>query len=140
VSTRIVPAVRTVLWWLLALSFALGAVAKFLPGDSFFGDPYAVKFEEWGYPSWFRFVVGAGELVAALLLVLPNRRTRLLGCALLVVILVGAVVTHIANTDPLGESVMAPVMLVITGTLAWRLRDARPWSHAETTQEPLPIR
>jgi uncharacterized membrane protein YphA (DoxX/SURF4 family) len=126
VNAKAGSVLRNALWWLLATSFALGAVAKFLPGDSFFGDPYAVKFVEWGYPAWFRFVVGTGELVAAVLLVIPSRRTRFLGCALLVVILVGAVVTHLLNTDPVGESIMAPIMLAITGTLAWRLRSARP--------------
>lgn len=136
------PAVRTVLWWLLALSFTAGAITKFANAASFAGDPYAVKFVDWGYPSWFRFVVGAGELVGAILLVIPRRRFRFLGCALLVVILVGAVITHIVNTDPISESIMAPTMLAITGSLFWRLRPAdwrellRPTEQDEPTPRP----
>jgi uncharacterized membrane protein YphA (DoxX/SURF4 family) len=60
------------------------------------GPPYSVKFVDWGRPFWLRFVVGAGELVAAVLLVIPQRRFRFMGAATLVVILTGAVITHIA--------------------------------------------
>ena len=110
------------LCWLLALAFAVGAVTKFLPGESFFGPPYSEKFVEWGYPSWFRFVVGSGELVGAILLTIPRR--RFLGAALLSVILVGAVVTHVVNQDPLGESLAAPVTLALVATVLWATRPA----------------
>ncbi len=107
---------------LLALSFAFGGLAKFLPGDSFFGPPYSEKFVDWGYPSWFRIVVGSGELVAAALLLVPRR--RFLGAATLVVILTGAVLTHIANLDPLAESVAAPICLAFASAVAWATRPA----------------
>jgi uncharacterized membrane protein YphA (DoxX/SURF4 family) len=113
-----------VMSWLLALSFVVGAVTKFLPGESFFGPPYSEKFVDWGYPSWFRFVVGSGEFLGAVLLIVPRR--RFLGAALLVVILIGAVVTHIANQDPLAESAAAPVVLALTGIAAWATRP-RDW-------------
>ena len=71
----------TGLCWLLALSFIAGAVAKFAPGETFAGEPYSEQFADWGYPSWFRFVVGSGELVGAVLLLIPRR--RFLGAALL---------------------------------------------------------
>jgi uncharacterized membrane protein YphA (DoxX/SURF4 family) len=114
----------TGLCWLLAVEFTVGAATKFYPGETFFGPPYSVKFVDWGYPSWFRFVVGAGELLAAALLVIPQRRSRFMGAATLVVILAGAVITHIANQDPLAESASAPVHLAITGALAWASRPA----------------
>jgi uncharacterized membrane protein YphA (DoxX/SURF4 family) len=106
----------TGLCWLLAISFIAGAVAKFAPGG-----PYAEKFAEWGYPSWFRFVVGSGELVGAVLLLVPRR--RFLGAALLGVILVGAIVTHIVNQDPLSEAVMAPTCLALVSIVALASRD-----------------
>jgi uncharacterized membrane protein YphA (DoxX/SURF4 family) len=62
------------LCWFLAVEFTVGAATKFYPGETFFGPPYSVKFVDWGYPSWFRFVVGAGELLAAALLVIPLTR------------------------------------------------------------------
>jgi uncharacterized membrane protein YphA (DoxX/SURF4 family) len=74
-----------------------------------------------GYPSWFRFVVGSGEIVGAVLLLVPRR--RFLGAALLGVILVGAIVTHIVNQDPLSEAVMAPTCLALVSIVALASRD-----------------
>jgi uncharacterized membrane protein YphA (DoxX/SURF4 family) len=106
----------TGLCWLLALSFVAGGVAKFAPGETFAGAPYSEQFADWGYPSWFRFVVGAGEIVGAVLLLFPRR--RFLGAALLGVILVGAVLTHVVNQDPVSEAVMAPTCLALVGIVA----------------------
>lgn len=89
----------TVLAWVLAASFFAGFVTKFMPGETFFGPPYSLKFVEWGYPSWFRFVVGTGELAGGLMLLIP--RYRFVGCLLLTVILEGAIVTHVVNDNQL---------------------------------------
>lgn len=113
------------LCWLLAAAFTVGALTKFFPGETFFGPPYSEKFVDWGYPSWFRFVVGAGELVGAVLIVQPRR--RFLGTAVLGVILVGAVITHIANRHPLGASAAAPVCLALVALVAWASRPVS-WS------------
>jgi uncharacterized membrane protein YphA (DoxX/SURF4 family) len=110
----------TGLCWLLALSFVAGALAKFAPGETFAGAPYSEQFKDWGYPAWFRFVVGSGELVGAVLLLVPRR--RFLGAALLGVILVGAVLTHILNQNSLGESIMAPICLALVSIVAWASR------------------
>ncbi|BCL12502.1 DoxX family protein [Micromonospora sagamiensis] len=108
----------TGLYWFLALEFALGAVTKYWTGDTIFSSAYSTKFVEWGYPSRMRFVVGALEGVAAILLVIPRRRTRFLGAATLMFVLTGAVTTHIVNHDPAVESWAAPAHLVIMGILA----------------------
>jgi len=108
----------TVLYWFLALEFALGAVTKYWPGDTIVSSAYSVKFVDWGYPSWMRFVVGALEGIAAVLLVIPDKRTRFLAAAMLVLVLTGAVTTHIVNHDPAVESWAAPTHLVIMGILA----------------------
>jgi uncharacterized membrane protein YphA (DoxX/SURF4 family) len=118
-TTQVWPRrLMTGLYAFLALEFTLGAITKYLPGETFFGPPYAVKFVEWGYPSWMRFVVGGLELLGAVLLVIPSRRTRFLGATTLVFVLTGAVTTHIVNHDPWGESFAAPTHLVVTGILA----------------------
>ncbi|MFC0529716.1 DoxX family protein [Phytohabitans kaempferiae] len=108
----------TGLYWLLAFEFAVGAITKFAPGETFFGPPYSVKFVDWGYPSWMRFVVGALEGLSAILLVIPSRRTRFLAATTLVFVLTGAVTTHIVNHDGLSDSLAAPVHLVVMGILA----------------------
>ena len=108
----------TCLYWFLASEFMLGAVTKYWPGDTIFSSAYSVKFVEWGYPTWMRFVVGALEGVAAILLVIPDRRTRFLGSTMLMFVLTGAATTHIINHDPAAESWAAPTHLVIMGILA----------------------
>ncbi|WP_216822260.1 DoxX family protein [Streptomyces aureus] len=108
----------TGLYWFMALEFALGAVTKFWPGDTVFSAAYSVKFVDWGYPAWMRFVVGALEGVAAVLLVIPDRRARFLGATTLMFVLTGAATTHIVNHDPAVESWAAPAHLVIMGILA----------------------
>ena len=106
----------TALCWILAVEFAAGGVAKFVVPS------YDGRFVDWGYPGWFRFVVGAGEIAAAVLLVQPRR--RFLGAALLVVVLTGATLTHIVNQDPLTESLSAPIHLVLVSIVAWATRPA----------------
>ena len=106
--------VALVVW--LVVSFTAGAVTKFMPGETFFGPSYSVKFEGWGYPSWFRIPVGIGELVAAVALLIP--RLRFLAACLLTVITAGALATHLTNNDPIGESISAPVHLVLAVILA----------------------
>ncbi|MFJ3769517.1 DoxX family protein [Streptomyces sp. NPDC090082] len=108
----------TGLYWFLALEFALGAVTKCWPGDTVFSTAYSEKFAAWGYPAWMRFVVAALEGVAALLLVVPDRRTRFLGATTLMFVLTGAVTTHIVHHDPAVESWAAPTHLVVMGILA----------------------
>ena len=121
----------TGLCWLLALSFVAGAVARFAPGETFAGAPYSEQFADWGYPSWFRFVVGSGEIMGAALLLVPRRRFP--GAALLGVILVGAILTHVVNQDPLSEAVMAPICLALVGIVA-------PRAGRRTRHELLPAR
>ncbi|CAM3519099.1 DoxX family protein [Occultella aeris] len=106
--------VALIVW--LVVSFTAGAVTKFMPGETFFGPPYSVKFENWGYPPWFRFPVGIGELAAAVALLFP--RLRFLGASLLMMITAGGFVTHLASQDPFVESVSAPLHLVLATILA----------------------
>lgn len=106
--------VALIVW--LVVSFTVGAVTKFWPGETFFGPPYSVKFADWGYPAWFRFPVGLGELAAAGALLFP--RLRFLAACLLIVITAGGLVTHLVSQDPISESVSAPLHLVLATILA----------------------
>jgi uncharacterized membrane protein YphA (DoxX/SURF4 family) len=108
----------TAFYWFLALQFVVGAITKYMPGETFYGPPYSVKFVNWGYPSWMRFVVGGLEFVSAVLLAIPSRRTRFLGATTLVFVLTGAVTTHIINKDVWFESVAAPTLLIIMVVVA----------------------
>jgi uncharacterized membrane protein YphA (DoxX/SURF4 family) len=109
-------AFKALIVWMV-LSFALGGLTKLYWGDTFFGEAYSVKFAEWGYPSWFRIVVGSAELIAAGLLLSP--RWRFLAAGILVTITAGGTLTHVINQDPLGHSLSAPIHLVLAAVVAY---------------------
>lgn len=93
---------------LLLLAFAAAGLSKLA------GLPlHTEQFTAWGYPGWFLYVVGAVEIAAALLLLLPS--TRLVGSGLVIATMVGAAGTHLiheewaATAAPLACAVLAVV-------------------------------
>ncbi len=70
--------------------------------------------EVWGYPTWFRSVIGVGEASAAVLLLLPA--TASYAAALLTVIMLGAfwtVTTKEADLSAVDPMVTAIVLLIV---------------------------
>jgi putative oxidoreductase len=104
---------NTALWvlqGLLALAFVGAASGKLL------GKPEMVAlFEAVGIGQWFRYVTGLLELTGAVLIVVP--RTKFFGAALLCMVMVGAVLTHlfILHSAPTAPA----VLLVLAGVVAW---------------------
>ena len=107
---------RDFLSWFVASEFLLFAPLKLYPGPIGDWGSYPDRFARWGYPSWFSYVVGVTEIVAALLLL--SRRTRFGAAVILCVVLEGAIVTHILAHDPLYQSVAAPVQLTLAIVIA----------------------
>jgi putative oxidoreductase len=102
-----------VLQALLALAFVGAASGKLL------GKPEMVAlFEAVGVGQWFRYVTGLMELTGALLIVVP--RTKFFGAALLAMVMVGAVLTHlfILHSAPTAPA----ILLVLAGIVAWARR------------------
>lgn len=114
-------AVNIALWVvqiLLALAFLGAAFGKLL------GKPEMVGlFDAIGIGQWFRFVTGLLEVTGAILIVVP--RTKFFGAALLSMIMVGAVLTHLFI---LHNAPTAPVvLLVLAGIVIWGRRgDLKP--------------
>lgn len=100
---------------LLALAFLGAASAKLL------GTPDMVGlYEAIGIGQWFRYVTGLLELTGAILIVIP--RTKVFGAALLSMIMVGAVLTHLLI---LHNAPTAPaVLLLLAGIVAWGRRES----------------
>jgi putative oxidoreductase len=128
---------RTTAPWLLAGALALVFVASGVPkvvGAQEARD----NFEKWGYPDWFRPVVGTTELLAALLLISPRLRVagasaRFWGAAGLTLLMAGAAATHLR----LGEGPIALLPLTLLGACAvLALATRPPWlrRHAATGQ------
>jgi putative oxidoreductase len=92
----------------LAVVFILTGLSK-VTGPS--SDGWDKRFQNWGYPAGAAFVVGLIEIAAGLALPLPN--TRRAAAAVLIVIMVGAVFTHVIHAEY--ARVIPPIIL---GTLA----------------------
>jgi len=72
-------------------------------------------FQKIGVGQWFRYLTGFLEVVGAIGLLIP--RFTFYAAALLVMVMIGAVITHLAI---LGGSPAAAIgLLVITGTIAY---------------------
>jgi uncharacterized membrane protein YphA (DoxX/SURF4 family) len=99
----------------LVLRFVLCAFFVFAALKNLSGDPaMAQDFARWGYAPWFRVAVAAAQLVGAVCLLVPS--LRMAGVAVLAVILVGAVGTHLMHDPPLTALTpavfLAPLALV----------------------------
>jgi putative oxidoreductase len=98
---------------LLALAFLGAASGKLL------GKPEMVGlYEVIGIGQWFRYLTGLLEVTGAILIVVP--RTKFFGAALLAMVMVGAVLTHlfILHNAPTAPA----VLLLLAGIVAWARR------------------
>lgn len=95
---------------LLAVMFAMAGFAKV------FGDPAMVEmFATIGIGQWFRYVVGALEIIGTLGVLIP--RISGLAAIALVCLMAGAILT---NVFVLGASPLLPIsLLVVSAVVAW---------------------
>lgn len=99
-----------------------------LAGASKFMNPggWTSMFEGWGYPAWLAFVIGASELVGALLLLVPRLASYAAG--LLIVIMIGALATVLMHPGRMGPGtpllhlVVLAIILVARRGSRWRPR------------------
>src|SRR4030095_15762387 len=109
---------------LLAFEFAIAGASKLSPSSG-----WARMFAAWGFPAWFREAIGAIEVACALALFIP--RSRPWACAMLLVVMAGAAVTHLTHGEP--RRVILNVALAALIGLLWRL-DEKPSGHAWRTR------
>jgi len=96
---------RVVLWVLsiaLACVFLLAGVPKLAGAEG-----HIRHFAHWGYPDWFRLVVGTIETSSALMLLVP--RIAFIGAIGIMVIMAGATYTHVIRVPE--EAARAPLTL-----------------------------
>jgi uncharacterized membrane protein YphA (DoxX/SURF4 family) len=105
------------LWGLsvmLILVFARAGWDKFDPGSG-----WAKAFAHWGYPVWFRLTIGVLEVSAAALLLWP--RTAAYGAAVIVIIMLGGMGTHVFIEHRPARAMSELLQLVFaSGVLAGR--------------------
>jgi hypothetical protein len=98
-----------VLTALLTALFAMTAVFKLMGAA-----PVVEGFEKWGLGD-HRILIGVGELVSALLFLIP--RTHSLGVLLLSAYMGGAIVTHMQHGEPYVFQSVILVLIWVTGYL-----------------------
>ena len=104
-----------VLRGLLTMVFLVAAGMKFA------AVPFEVEgFARFGYPLWFMYVVGALQLLGAVLL--WTRECVALGAGLLAVIMIGAVGSHLLAGDPILMPLPAFVLLILLRSVAYARR------------------
>jgi putative oxidoreductase len=91
VGNRRQLALDVVLWvfaLFLAWVFVRQGIAKFSDTSG-----WARAFRVWHFPAWFRVSIGVIETTAALLLL--TRRTAFAGAVMIIVVMIGAMATHV---------------------------------------------
>jgi uncharacterized membrane protein YphA (DoxX/SURF4 family) len=115
-SGSIAKIINVVLWVLQIAAAGMFLMVGFLKLS---GDAQLVGlFEAIGLGQWFRYLIGSLEVAGAFLLLIP--RTSGLGALMLAGVMSGAVVTHLFIVG--GSPVMAIILLVVTGVVAWGRR------------------
>jgi putative oxidoreductase len=94
---------------LLAFVFLMAGVPKLLGVQA-----HVQHFQKWGYPDWFRVVVGAAETGSAILLLIP--RLAFVGAAGIATIMAGATYTHVFRAPE--EASRAPFTLSLLAIAA----------------------
>jgi putative oxidoreductase len=109
--------IMNVVLWILQIAaagmFLMAGFSKLVGNEQMVG-----LFEAIGVGQWFRYLTGALEVAGAILLLIP--RTSGLGALMLAGVMAGAVMTHLFIIG--GSPLMAIILLVVTGVVAWGRR------------------
>jgi uncharacterized membrane protein YphA (DoxX/SURF4 family) len=117
---------RTVIAWIFQVLSALpilgAAAGKLLSTPGWVG-----RFQAWGYPDGFYFVVGVLEVAGVVALLIPRTAGR--AAAGLLVIMIAALLTHLVHGE--GMAVMRPLVVIVLLAPVLYLRGfASGWSAA----------
>jgi putative oxidoreductase len=100
------------LLWVISLFlvyvFITQGVAKFDHGSG-----WSKAFRLWHYPDWFRVLIGVIEVTAAALLL--TRRFATIGAAMIVVVMLGGMATHVWTGRP--KQVTSEVVPLVLATI-----------------------
>ncbi len=112
--------IRSTSVWIL--SILLGLLFLFAGGTKLAGMQMHVEhFAHWGYPDWFRLVVGAIEVVFGAALLVPP--VAFYGAVVLAIDMVGAAYTELFRGDP-PRAAFPLVLLLLLAFVAYARRSA----------------
>ncbi|MEW6211827.1 MAG: DoxX family protein [Acidobacteriota bacterium] len=112
---------------LLAAFFALQGAMK-LGG----GEEVVANFQRWGFPDKFYLLIGGLEILGGIGLLIP--RTTIYAAAGLVIIMIGAAITHITH----GEAAMLPmpiIPLLLLAAVAYLRRPSKQSAMSDAHQQ-----
>lgn len=102
-------------WTLTTLTgalFLLSALPKFaMPG-------WITRFAAWGYPQWFLYVIAVLEAAGAVALFVPRLAPYAAGG--LIIVMLGAVYTHITHDESIVWNFAYIASLTVIGLYRWR--------------------
>ena len=117
VATGAVPASgqgKLITLWILSGLVALAFV--FVGGSKLAGTAAMVElFDKVGLGQWFRYLTGLLEVAGGIGLLIP--RYAFYAAVLLVIVMIGAIITHVAVVG--GSPAPAVVLLVLSGIIAY---------------------
>jgi putative oxidoreductase len=101
-----------IMLWVFALFLAWVFIRQ---GTAKFSDStgWARAFRVWHFPDWFRVLIGIVETTAAVLLL--TRRTAFAGAGLIIVVMTGAMATHVYWGHP--QQVTSEILPLILATV-----------------------
>jgi len=104
--------------WVLSI---VAGLAFLMSGGMKLTGPEAMiaNFQRWGYPGWFLYFIGAVEVGAAVLLVIP--RLSAYAAAVLGGVMVGATITHLLH-DPASHAAAPVILLGLLFVVGWARR------------------
>lgn len=98
---------------LLSLAFLMAGISK-LTGQ----EQFVQNFGKWGFSMAFMYFIGGCEIIGAIGLMV--KKVRALAALGLILLMLGAIGTHIVNS----EAFIPPlILLVLLGTLVWLRKD-----------------
>ena len=118
ITTNVLPAVsgkgRLITVWTLS---GLVALAFVFAGSGKLANTAAMVelFDKVGLGQWFRYLTGLLEVGGGIGLLIP--RYAFYAAVLLVIVMTGAIITHVAVVG--GSPAPAASLLVLSGTIAW---------------------
>jgi putative oxidoreductase len=95
--------ITIILKYLLMLLFLLAGGSKFLASDI-----WQTKFINWGYPAFFHYIVGLGEMLGGIGLLI--KRMHFFSSSILIIIMFGAVFTHFIHNQ--ADEIVRPLSYI----------------------------
>lgn len=128
-SPRALQITVIVVSWFLTLGFLFSGGMKLIAHEM-----QVQNFENFGYPMWFMYLIGGLEVLAAVLIFLPP--TRLWGALLIIVIMIGAIGTHLWHEEWV-EVVYPGIPLVLAAFVAWQRRPGKRAAERKSLRRPI---